>query len=190
MERKSKLGQLKIQVLENHRFSVPQSSKGQLKIQEMAFMLLAVVIFFAIAGMFFLVIMYNDLVKSANLLEKEKAISTAISIANTPEFSCGEALCIDADKLLVMQNRQDYEDFWPVASIVVTKVSSDKETIECSEKNYPSCNYFKVYDRGIKNIEVVETFVSLCGKDKANEYIYNKCELGRVLVGFEKKQAG
>ncbi len=186
-----KLGQLKIQVQENHRFLMPRFSRqGQLKIQEMAFMLLAVVVFFAIAGMFFLVIMYNDLIGSANLLAKEKAISTAVNIANTPEFSCGETLCIDADKLLVMQNRQDYEDFWPVASIVVTKVSRDKEIIECTEKNYPYCNYFKVYDSGITNIEMVETFVSLCRKDKANEYIYNKCEIGKVLVGFEKKQPG
>ena len=179
---------MKIQVLENHRFSVPQSSKGQMKIQEMAFMLLAVVILFALAGMFFLAILYNDLINSANSLEKEKAISTAVNLANTPEFSCGETLCIDEDKLLVMQNRKDYDEFWPVASLVVTKISNDKEKIECNEKNYPNCNYFKVYDKGITNVEGVETFVSLCRKDKINEYIYNKCELGRVLVGFEKKQ--
>ena len=181
-------GQMKIQVQENNRFSVPRFSKGQMKIQEMAFMLLAVIVLFALAGMFFLVIMYNNLIGSANLLAREKAISTAVNIANTPEFSCGGALCIDADKLIVLQNRQDYEDFWPVERIVVTKVSGDKETIECTEKNYPYCNYFKVYDSGITNIEMVETFAALCRKDKANEYIYDKCELARVLVGFEKKQ--
>jgi len=123
-----KKGQLKIQVRENPRFSVPKSSrKGQLKIQEMAFMLLAVILLFALAGMFFLTIIFNDIKKNANLLEKEEAIAIAVNLADMPEFSCGKELCIDADKLIVMQNRKDYEGFWPIVSLTVAKVSRDAE---------------------------------------------------------------
>jgi len=162
--------------------------RGQLKIQEMAFMLMAVIIFFVMAGMFFLVLMYNDIYSQANLLEQERAISTAVNIANTPEFSCGEPLCIDSDKLLVMQGRKAYEDFWPITSFVVTKIG-DEETIPCNEKNYPNCNYFKILDKEVGSEQGVETFISLCRKEQINGYFYNKCEIGRVLIGFEVKQA-
>lgn len=165
-----------------------KAKKAQLKIQEMAFMLMAVIIFFVMAGMFFLVILYNDLSNQANLLEKERAISTAVNIANTPEFSCGEPLCIDSDKLLVMQGRKAYEDFWPITSLVVTKIG-DKERIRCNEKNYPNCNYFEIFDKNVGSEQGVETFVSLCRKQEINEYFYDKCEIGRVIVGFEVRQA-
>ncbi len=186
MEKKK--AQLKIQVHKNHlRFLVPQSSRGQLKIQEMAFMLMAVVIFFVLAGMFFMIMMYRGLFAQANLLEKEKAISTAVNIADTPEFSCGESLCIDTDKLIVMKNRPAYEGFWPITSFVVHKISKDTEIILCSEKNYPNCNFFEVYKEKVGTEQGVETFVSLCRKEKTGGFVYDKCELGRVIIGFEKK---
>jgi hypothetical protein len=171
--------------LQNAKY-LKMDKKAQLKIQEMAFMLMAVIIFFAMAGMFFLVLMYNDLHNQANLLEQEKAISTAANIANTPEFSCGEALCIDSDKLLVMQEREAYRDFWPITSFVVTKIG-DQEKLECNEKNYPNCNYFKILDKQTESEQGVETFVSLCRKEQINGYFYDKCEIGRVLIGFEVK---
>lgn len=158
--------------------------KAQLKIQEMAFMLMAVIIFFVMAGMFFLVIIYNDIRNQADVLEKESAVSTAVDLANTPEFSCGY-LCIDADKLIVMKDREAYENFWPITSLTVVKVS-DEEKIECSEQNYPYCNYFKIYNKEAENEQGVETYVSLCRKEKIDEYVYDKCEIGRVIVGFEK----
>lgn len=164
-----------------------KSKRSQLKIQEMAFMLMAVIIFFVLAGMFFMIMMYRDLFAQANTLEKEKAISTAMNIANTPEFSCGESLCIDTDKLIVMQNRTNYKGFWPITSFVVHKISKDTEIIPCNLKNYPNCNFFEVYKEEVGTEQGVETFVSLCRKDKVGEFIYDKCELGRVIIGFEKK---
>jgi hypothetical protein len=172
-------------MLQNAAYLKVKMKKAQLKIQEMAFMLMAVIIFFVMAGMFFLVIMYNDMHNQANILEKEKAVSTVVNLADTPEFSCGH-LCLDADKLIVMTNRAGYENFLPITSLVVIKISKDEERIECSEKNYPYCNYFKVFDKGIENEQGVETFVSLCRKEKTGGYVYDKCELGRIIVGFEK----
>jgi len=182
---KMKKGQLKIQVQENHRFSVPQSSKAQLKIQEMAFMLMAVIIFFVMAGMFFLIIMFNDLRNQANILEKEGAVATAVDLANTPEFSCGY-LCMDADKLIVMKDKKAYENFWPITSLTVVKVSNE-EKIECNEQNYPYCNYFDIYDKEVESEQGVDTYVSLCRKEKIDGYVYDKCEIGRLIVGFEKQ---
>jgi hypothetical protein len=161
--------------------------KGQVKMQETAFMLLAVVMLFIIAGLFFIVIRYRNLYKTANLFEKEKALSTVARIADTAEFSCGEPLCIDTDKLIVMNNREAYAEFWPVTSLSVRKLSQEGE-IECNKVNYPDCNFFKIY--GGEEAETLATFVSLCRKEKDENtgYWYDKCELGKIIAGFEIKQ--
>ncbi len=188
--KKIKKSQLKTQARKNKRFLVPQFSKGQLKIQEMAFMLMAVVILFVIAGLFFIVIEYRSLYKEAGQTEKEKAISTIAKLAETAEFTCGKSLCIDTDRLMVMKERAFYNGFWPVTSLSVIKIFPKQDVIECSEKNYPNCTFFKIYDSRKENIETVSTFVSLCRKEAKNNYWYDKCELGKIVAGIEPKQAG
>ncbi len=162
--------------------------KSQLKTQEMAFMLMAVVIFFIIAGLFFIVIKYRELYRTAGLFEKEKALSTVAKLAETAEFSCNKPLCVDTDKLIVMQNRPAYNGFWPIASLSVVKIFPKQEEVECTKENYPNCSFFKVYDKQIENKEEVSTFVSLCRKEKQGDYWYEKCELGKLIAGFEIKQ--
>src|SRR3989344_3030780 len=83
--------------------------RAQLKIQQMAFMLMAVTLFFILVGMFFLVIKFSGLKESATMLEEENAMLLATKIANSPEFSCGNAFgttkiaCIDSDKMIVLK---------------------------------------------------------------------------------------
>jgi len=186
-----KKGQLKIQVQENCRFSVPRFSRGQLKIQDMAFMLMAVVILFILAGLFFASVKYREMYKTSNQLEKEKALSTVAKIADTAEFSCGEPLCIDLDKLMVMKDRQAYSGFFPVTSLSVVKVFPKDVQVECTIANYPNCTSIKVYDKHVGNEESISAFVSLCRQEQdSGGYLYRKCELGKVIAGSEIKQAG
>jgi len=161
--------------------------KAQLKIQQMTFMLLAVIIFFIMAGLFFIVIQSKDLYKQANLDQEEKALSTIAGIADTAEFSCGEPLCIDTDKLIVLQEKEAYEKFWPLSSLSVIKVYPSGEIVKCTEINYPNCNLFEIYDKDV-NDNPVSTFVSLCRKEKQEGYWYNKCELGKIIGGYEIKE--
>jgi len=164
------------------------NKKSQLKIQEMSFMLLAIVIFFILAGLFFISIKQKEIYKKAEYLEKEKAKSSVAKLAETAEFSCGKPLCIDVDKLLVMQNRTDYNKFWPVKSLSIRKVFPKNNTeIICNKNNYPECGIFKIYDAGLKNIETVSSFVVLCRKESEQGYFYDKCELGKIIAGFEIK---
>ncbi len=152
---------------------------------------MAVVIFFVIAGLFFVVIQYRQMYKEAGLLEKEKTFSAISKIADTAEFTCGKPLCIDTDKLIVMQERAAYEGFWPVTSLSVRKIVPAQEERECTKENYPDCNLFKIYDKGIENEERISTFVSLCRKEQENGYWQDypgKCELGKIILGFEIKQ--
>lgn len=166
------------------------NKKAQLKIQEMAFMLMAVVILFIIAGLFFMVVKYREIYRTSGEFEKEKAVSTIAKLADTAEFTCGEPLCIDTDKLIVMKNRIAYNGFWPVTSLSVVKIFPKQDNVECTEKNYPNCTIFRIYDKKTASQETVSTFVSLCRKETENNYWYDKCELGKLVAGIEPKQAG
>lgn len=178
-----------------------KSRKAQLKVQEMAFMLMAVVLFFILAFLFFMTIKYKQMYKEAGLIEQEKALSTVSKLADTAEFTCTfprRSLCVDEDKLLVMKDRKAYAGFWPVTSLSVVRVfpetdNKDKGLVECTEANYPDCNLFSIYEKqgkGNESTETLSVFVSLCRKDTKNNYVYEKCELGKMLAGFEPKQAG
>ena len=61
-------------------------NKGQMKIQQMAFMLIAVTLFFSLVGMFFLVIFVSNLRESASILEEKNALLLVIKLANSPGF--------------------------------------------------------------------------------------------------------
>jgi len=169
------------------------SKQAQLKIQEMSFMLLGVVLFFIIAALFFIAIKYRGMYNTSNQLEQEKTLSTVAKLADTAEFTCGKPLCIDADKIMVLKDRKAYAGFWePIKSISVVRVfpPTNETLVECSKSNYPNCNYFKIYDSGAQNQETFDTFVSLCRKDNKNDYKYEKCELAKIVAGFEVNQAG
>ena len=89
-----------------------------------------------------------------------------------------------------MNNRAAYAGFWPVTRLSVRKIAQEEE-IECKKDNYPDCNFFNIYEEE-GDVETVSTFVSLCRKEKDEKtgYWYEKCELGRIIAGFEPKQPG
>ena len=99
---------------------------GQMKIQQMAFMIMAVFLFFILVGLFFIGIQFKDVRGSAAQLQKEQAISSLRVIADMPELSydSSETMTVDEDKLAIMSGNfsSSYDVFWPVASIGVYKV--------------------------------------------------------------------
>lgn len=159
--------------------------KGQMKIQQMAFMILAVFLFFILVGLFFLNVSFRDLNKGAEQLYKDQAISSLEVIANMPELSYDsrESLTLDEDKLRIMSGNfsSAYEGFWPVASVKAYKVypKIDK-MIKCPALN---CNYYEVYDSGQTSVKEYSTYVSICRKVKDVGYVYDRCEIGKLVVG-------
>ena len=57
---------------------------GQLKIQQMAFVLMAVTLFFVLVGMFVLVVRFSGLEESATALEEKNAMLLVAKLANSP----------------------------------------------------------------------------------------------------------
>jgi hypothetical protein len=164
---------------------------GQMKIQQMMFMLLAVTLLFMLVGMFFLAIRLSTVKQSATTLGEESAKLLVSKLANSPEFSCGNAFgakanCIDFDKIMVLKDMEDYSNFWGAAKIEIRKIFPSGN-VSCNFKNYPDCEIVNVLDREVNSLPPSSNFVSLCRKEKNERIIYNKCELALLMVSAEDK---
>ncbi len=163
-----------------------KNNKAQFKIQQMAFMILAVFLFFILIGLGFLSFQTKSLQGNYQQLQMDQAISSLQVLTDMPELSCGY-LCLDEDKLRVMSRKSEqYAQFWPVASIKVYKVYPAFDSlIKCPTAN---CNYFEIYDSNQQNTQEYSTYISLCKRVKEQDNIYDKCEIGKLVVGVKIKQ--
>lgn len=163
--------------------------KAQLKIQQMAFMLIAVTLFFVLIGMFVLTIYVSELKNTAAVLDEKNALLLVTKLANSPEFSCGESFgnlrtnCIDADKVMMLRERiSNYKNFWDVENIEIRKIYPKSENKECTLKNYPDCNIIKIREGDITT--EYSNFVSLCRKEAFEGESENKCELAKLMISY------
>ena len=170
------------------------NKKGQLKIQQMIFVLIAVTLLFVFVGIFFLSIKLNTLKKTASNLEEEEAKLLVSKLANSPEFSCGYSFgsgrtsCVDFDKVMALKSmKEDYSGFWGIAKIEIRKIFPD-ETGECDSSNYPNCGLVTILDKEINTGPATSNYVILCRKDSNDRVIYDKCELAVLLVSSEDKE--
>jgi hypothetical protein len=173
-----------------------KQKRAQIKIQQMAFMLVAVVLFFAIAGLFLFSFVFSGVKSSSEIAEQREALLLVSKLSNSPEFSCGNAFersegnCIDADKIMALKKYQNiYTDFWEVSGIQIRKVfPENRDSIECTEINYPDCNVItiKKADSGIG----FSNFAALCRKfyDEKKATQKNVCELAKIIVTYSSKQ--
>ena len=188
-----KKAQLRIQVLKNlKRFLEPSFlKKSQLRIQEMAFMLLAVFLFFVLIGLFSLTLIYTNINDKASQIAEDRTLSSLSSLADTPEMSCisTKSNCIDGDKIINLIGKEIYSRFWPYSSLKIIKFSGfdkeEKDLIECNKANYPECDLFYIYDKKVKNERAISTFTAICRKELENDYTYDKCEIAKIIAGTE-----
>ena len=168
-------------------WSVVVEKRGQMKIMQMAFMIIGVFFFFVLVGLFFLNFMIGDVQSGAYELQKRQAISSLEMIAGMNELSLDsrESMMLDEDKLMVMSGGlgDGYEDFWPVASLRVYKVYPTFS----EEKKCPGidCNYYDIYDSGQVDVVTYSSFVSICKRVKEFGHIYDKCEIGKIVAGVK-----
>lgn len=165
--------------------------KAQLKIQQMIFMLIAVTLFFVLIGMFILILGFSGLEKSATELCEENARLLVTKLANSPEFSCGEAFdniktnCIDADKIMILREHiSKYSNFWGVSNIEIRKIYPVESEKICSLGDYPNCNIIKIRSNEVAG-SYFSNFVSLCRKESFEGIVYDKCELANLMISYE-----
>ncbi|MCL5018374.1 MAG: hypothetical protein M1416_01250 [Candidatus Pacearchaeota archaeon] len=168
-----------------------EDKQGQVKIQQMMFMLIAVTLLFILVGVFFLAIRLSTLQQTATSLEEKGAMLLVSKLANSPEFSCENAFgpktsCVDFYKVMTLKEMDEYANFWGVAKIEIRKIFPAQDEI-CTSQNYPDCGIISVLDRNINSLPPASNFVSLCRKEVSERIIYNKCELALLMVSSEDK---
>jgi hypothetical protein len=167
-------------------------NKGQLKIQEMMFMLLGVFLFFMLVGLFVITILNSSIRQSANKIAEDSTILAVRSLSNSPEFICVDSRtnCVDEDKLIGLIKSSNYKNFWPFSSLMIVKYSgfnkNESQMIKCNSDNYPNCDVFSLFDKN-KSERKVASFVALCRKELEGNRVYDKCEVARIIAGVEVK---
>ncbi|MFZ1970904.1 MAG: hypothetical protein WAU65_01860 [Candidatus Nanoarchaeia archaeon] len=180
-------------MLQHANFGKMKTKKGQLKIQQMTFMLIAVTLFFVLAGMFVLVTSVNGLKQKASVLQQDNAQLLVSKISDSPEFSCGDSFsnyfgtgmssCIDVDKVISLENNlKIYGNgtFWGVQGIQIRTVYPQTDNVECTISNFPNCN--KITLIPTNNGTGTSNIVSLCG------YSINgsiECNLAKIIVTYQ-----
>lgn len=156
----------------------------------MAFMIVAVFIFFLLIALFFLQISMGNIRAAAIEAERRQVFESLKIFSEFPEVSCSDqsSNCLDEDKLYVL-SRQDfnilYNDFWPVASIEVLKVNNNLTSLVACPQ--PNCNYFNVFDSGQQGITKYSTYVSLCRTNKRQTFATKECEMAKIILGMRPR---
>jgi hypothetical protein len=177
------------------KFNKMKTKKAQMKIQQMSFMIIAVFLFFALVGMIVMTVKMNELKNSATTLREQNAKLLVTKLASSPEFSCGEVYgtqktdCIDLDKVMVLKDSiGKYAEFWGVSSLEVRKIypRTISNDIECTKTNYPNCNLIVLINKSDSYDK--SNFVALCRKEMYKNEVVNKCEMGKLIIGYEEAQ--
>lgn len=162
--------------------------KGQMKIQQMAFMLIAITIFFVLVGLFALSFSFGGLQERKAALDEQNAQLIVSKLANYPELSCENAFgsdrvnCIDFDKAMILKQHPEYSIFLDLKNVQIKKVTSEEE-ITCTRENYPNCNFLSLFEEESEGDDK-STFVALCRKASFEGNLYDKCELAQLIVRF------
>ena len=157
--------------------------RAQMKIQEMAFVLVAIMIFFALVAIVYFSILSGNLKKDAVTLREDEAKELVRKMASSPEFTLNDqcASCIDVDKVIALKDRNGYEGFWGLDYLAVEFIYPGREG-ECNRANYPNCKRITIVGNSVEIGKASEAFVSLCRFEPSQEIGYEKCEMGRILV--------
>jgi len=159
--------------------------RGQLKIQEMAFVLVAIFIFFGLVALIFSNVLIKDLRKDAVQIREEQAQALVKKLISVPEFSWTKdcETCIDHDKVIALKERKSYKNFWNLDYMAVEQIYPAKLGGECTKGNYPECNITTIIGGGEKTGKSSVAFVALCRWERESNY--NKCSLGRIITSGE-----
>lgn len=145
--------------------------KAQMKIQEMAFVLLALVLLALIGFIFFLRLSQQKFTESAETIKAKTTISLLERIASLPELECPrQPLCIDEDKanMFIQQSDKLSQLFQGLTKVRIKRI-------------YPSGPDLILYDTGQGNSSY-STFISLCKYNLATTPLSYNCNMALIVA--------
>ena len=158
-----------------------RNRRGQLKIQEMAFVLLGVIFLFALILLFYVSFQYRSWQKVAVQTEEARAITLLEVVASMPEFRCSsslssvsEAVCIDIDKLGYFNRTRSIRDKY-----AVLWESSMAAGVEVQEI-YPGRETYVIYSKSNfqGSSKTYSTYSALCSQ----EYGELICKIAKIKI--------
>lgn len=158
--------------------------RGQMKVQEMAFVLVALMIFFALVALLYLSVRGSSLDQQARGVSDERAQEAARILASTPMFAWSECKgCVDLDKAFVLSQQRERNISVPALAeydyLAFEVIYPGRAGGVCTPSTYPACNQTIVIP-GKQGYGVAQSaFVTLCHWDPEVQMI---CELGKVYV--------
>ncbi|MGB9708034.1 MAG: hypothetical protein ACPLXC_01770 [Candidatus Pacearchaeota archaeon] len=158
------------------RESNKTNKQAQLKIQEMAFVLVAVIFLGGLLLLFFARFQMSSLQKAATEIKELRTITMLRVVASMPELSCREeAICIDEDKLKAFNSstslQNKYAPLWQSSDIV--KIIVEEVYPQASAVNY---TIYKKTPAG--NTVTYSTFIPLCSESKQG----TSCKIAKIKI--------
>jgi hypothetical protein len=158
------------------RLYAKHGKRAQIKIQETAFMLLALAILFVLLFIIFSNLESKKLYKEKNELRAKNAISMLQLFATLPEFAALEGNGIDLDKVMAMKNVTGYDPLWrEISKIQVLRI-------------YPNNSLIPVYDKtkAGASYTTYAAYIPLCYTKFYEGSDWQQCDLGKILVSVEE----
>jgi len=157
------------------------SKKAQMKIQQMAFVLLAIMIFFAMVGLIYFTISIANVQASAEELRDNEARETVKKLSGSPELGFTSTTdcssCIDLDKALILKDSTRYQNFWNLDFLMIEKISPESSSVECTKTNYPDCSQITLINKG-GSLSTKTAIVAIAHWDgNRQSFVY---ELGKI----------
>jgi hypothetical protein len=162
-----------------------------MKIQQMAFMLVAVMIFFGMVAVIYFSISLSSLESKVEQLREEEARELARQITGTPEFTFTAAgdcsSCLDMDKAFQLKEKGGYENLWNLNYLEIERIHPNSPALvgerECdtaTQYRDGDCNKIIIINRdGKKDTKIA--FVTLVRWNSTIAGATNwKYELGRI----------
>jgi hypothetical protein len=149
------------------------STRGQLKIQEMSFVIVAIVIFFAMVAVLVISIVFSNINGSAKDIKDTNARKLISTIASSPEFAWTEQCesCVDKEK---------YSSFWGVDYLAIENIYP-KYQGECTGANYPYCESITLVNKTEYYGTLSEAYISLCNEASDGTA---RCELAKIVASI------
>ena len=150
-----------------------KNKKADFKIQETAFMLIALILFFVLIFIFYSNFQLSKMYSERNQLLQERAITMLSKLQNMPELSTGNGL--DYDKIVAFRNLTKYDSlFSGILKIQVLKLYPEKETITIID-NIKGKDYISY-----------SAYVPICQTEFQYEEAFEKCEIAKLIVFVEQ----
>jgi hypothetical protein len=147
-----------------------RKKKAQLKVQETAFMLVALIFLFTLIFIFYAKFQIASLNKQRQQYAKQEAIAILQKFIGMPEFYIESG--IDEDKIIALKNISEYEKMWKnIKYIGVREI-------------YPGNKTIIIYNKDEKEVVYYSAFVPLCSTEQKDGYVWKNCKIASLDVGI------